>query len=97
VVEKAMKVYENKSKKIPTSKLNDVLLREIQHNPPASARGKFVQIKYVTQVVARFPSFAFFTNMPQFIQPSYERFLENKIRDHFDFEGVPVRLIFRKK
>lgn len=97
VVEKAMLVYENKSKKIPTSKLNDTLLPEILRNPPASVRGKFVQIKYITQVNARFPSFAFFTNMPQFIQDSYERFLENKIREHFDFEGVPVRLIFKKK
>jgi GTPase len=97
VVEKAMQVYENKSKKIPTSKLNDIMLKEIQHNPPASVRGKFVQIKYVTQVNARYPSFAFFTNMPQFIMESYERFLENKIRHHFEFEGVPVRLIFKKK
>ncbi len=97
VVEKAMQVFENKSKKIQTSKLNEIMLREIQHNPPASVRGKFVQIKYITQVNARYPSFAFFTNMPQFIMESYERFLENKIRDHFDFEGVPVRLIFKKK
>jgi GTPase len=97
VVEKAVEVYDNKTKKIPTSKLNDVMLREIEHYPPPSMKGKHIQIKYITQVNARFPSFAFFCNLPQYIQPSYERFLENKIREHFTFEGVPVRLIFRKK
>lgn len=97
VIEKAVQVFESKSKKIPTSKLNDTILKEIERNPPASVKGKMVQIKYVTQVNARFPSFAFFCNLPQYIQGSYERFLENKIREYFDFEGVPVRLIFRKK
>ena len=97
VVEKAVKVFENKTKKIPTSKLNDALLPEIVHYPPPSMKGKFIQIKYVTQVNARFPSFAFFCNLPQYIQESYHRFLENKIRENFDFEGVPLRLIFRKK
>jgi GTP-binding protein len=97
VIEKAVEVFESKTKKVPTSKLNDVMLREIEHYPPPSMKGKMIQIKYVTQVNARFPSFAFFCNLPQYIQPSYERFLENKIREHFEFEGVPVRLIFRKK
>lgn len=97
VMEKAGEVFENKTKKIPTSQLNDLLLREIAHNPPPSMKGKLINIKYITQVNARFPSFAFFCNLPQYIQPSYERFLENKIREHFEFEGVPVRLIFRKK
>jgi GTP-binding protein len=97
VMEKAVEVYDNKTKKIPTSKLNDIMLREIEHYPPPSMKGKHIMIKYVTQVQARFPSFAFFCNLPQYIQPSYERFLENKIREHFTFEGVPVRLIFRKK
>lgn len=97
VVEKAVEVFENKTKKVPTSKLNDVMLREIEHYPPPSMKGKHIQIKYVTQVNARFPSFAFFCNLPQYIQPSYERFLENKMREHFTFEGVPVRLIFKKK
>jgi GTPase len=97
VMEKAVEVFENKTKKIPTSKLNDIMLREIEHYPPPSMKGKHIQIKYITQVSARFPSFAFFCNLPQYIQPSYERFLENKIREHFTFEGVPVRLIFRKK
>jgi len=97
VVEKAVQVYDNKTKKVPTSKLNDTMLAEIHHYPPPSMKGKMIQIKYITQVNARFPSFAFFCNLPQYIQDSYQRFLENKIREHFDFEGVPVRLIFRKK
>jgi GTP-binding protein len=97
VIEKAVEVYENKTKKIPTSKLNDTMLPEIIHYPPPAVKGKMIQIKYITQVNARFPSFAFFCNLPQYIHDSYERFLENKIRQHFDFEGVPVRLIFRKK
>jgi GTPase len=97
VMEKAVEVYKNKTKKIPTSKLNEAMLDEIARNPPPSMKGKFIQIKYITQVPARFPSIAFFCNHPQYIQPSYERFLENRLREHFDFEGVPVRLIFRKK
>lgn len=97
VMEKAVEVYENKTKKVPTSKLNDTILPLIERNPPPSIKGKMVQIKYITQVIARFPSFAFFCNLPQYIQPSYQRYLENRIRENFDFEGVPVRLIFRKK
>jgi GTP-binding protein len=97
VIEKAVEVFDNKTKKIPTSKLNDLMLREIEHYPPPSIKGKLIQIKYITQVNARFPSFAFFCNLPQYIAESYQRFLENKIREHFEFEGVPVRLIFRKK
>lgn len=97
VMEKAVEVYGNKTKKIPTSKLNDALLPEIAHYPPPAMKGKLIQIKYVTQINARFPSFAFFCNLPQYVQESYQRFLENKIRANFDFEGVPVRLIFRKK
>ena len=97
VIEKTVKVFENKTKKVSTSKINDILLGEIGRNPPPSMKGKHINIKYITQVNARFPSFVFFCNLPQYIQRSYERFLENKLREHFDFEGVPVRLIFRKK
>lgn len=97
VVEKAVEVFENKTKKISTAKLNDTMLPEIQRQPPPSMKGKLINIKYITQVNARFPSFVFFCNLPQYIQPSYERFLENKLRSYFDFEGVPLRLIFRKK
>jgi GTP-binding protein len=97
VIEKAVLVFENKTKRVPTSELNDKLLPEIERYPPPALKGKFIQIKYITQVVARFPSFAFFCNHPQYIQNPYERFLENRIREKFDFEGVPVRLIFKKK
>lgn len=97
VMEKAVLVYDNKTKKIPTSKLNDTILPLITRYPPPSTKGKMIQIKYITQVNARFPSFAFFCNLPQYVLESYQRFLENRIRDNFDFEGVPIRLIFRKK
>ena len=97
VVEKAVEVYDNKTKKIPTSKLNDLILADIERYPPPSTKGKHINIKYVTQVQARFPSFALFCNLPQYIQPSYERYIENKMREHFVFEGVPIRLIFKKK
>lgn len=97
VVEKAVEVYQNKIKKVPTSKLNDALLPEIIHYPPAATKGKHIQIKYITQVNAATPTFAFFCNLPQYIQESYQRFLENKLRENFDFTGVPVRLVFRKK
>ena len=97
VIEKAVEIFDSKTKKVPTSKLNDIMLREIEHYPPPSVKGKMINIKYVTQVTARFPSFAFFSNLPQYIQPSYQRFLENKLREHFAFDGVPLRLIFRKK
>ena len=96
-IEMAVKVYDNKNKKVPTSQLNDALLPEIVHYPPPAIKGKHIQIKYITQVAARTPSFAFFCNLPQYIQESYTRFLENKLRANFDFEGVPVRLFFRKK
>jgi len=97
VIEKAVEVYQNKIKKVPTSKLNDALLPEIIHYPPAAIKGKYIQIKYITQVNAATPTFAFFCNLPQYIQESYQRFLENKLRENFDFTGVPVRLFFRKK
>jgi GTP-binding protein len=97
VVEKAAKVYENKTSKVPTSQLNDALLPEIVHYPPAATKGKHIQIKYVTQLPSKSPTFAFFCNHPQYIQDSYKRFLENRIREKFGFEGVPLRLYFRKK
>jgi len=97
VIEKAVEVYNNKTKRVPTSELNDGMLPEIVHYPPPAIKGKHIQIKYITQVPGRSPAFAFFCNHPQYIQTSYQRFLENKLRDKFDFEGVPVRLFFRKK
>lgn len=97
VIEKAVEVYNNKIKRIPTSQLNDALLPEIIHYPPPAIKGKYIQIKYITQVNTSTPTFAFFCNLPQYIQESYQRFLENKLREKFDFTGVPVRLFFRKK
>ncbi len=97
VIEKAVVVYNNKTKRIPTSELNDAMLPEIVHYPPPGMKGKHIQIKYVTQVAAKSPAFAFFCNLPQYIQESYQRFLENRLREKFDFEGVPIRLFFRKK
>ncbi len=97
VIEKAVEVHNNKTKKISTSKLNDALLPEIARYPPPATKGKMIQIKYITQVKAKSPTFAFFCNLPQYIQVPYIRFLENKLRANFDFEGVPIRLFFRKK
>ena len=97
VVEKIIEVYENKSKKIPTSKLNDTILPEIEAYPPPAINGQYVKIKYLTQLPTRSPSFVLFCNYPQYIKESYERYLENKFRQHFGFEGVPIQLFFRKK
>jgi GTPase len=97
VVEKAMDVYENKEKKIMTSLLNEVMLKEIENYPPPSMKGKFIKIKYITQVPAQIPTFLFFCNLPQYIKEPYERFLENRLREHFDFSGVPIQCFFRQK
>ncbi|AQG81566.1 ribosome biogenesis GTPase Der [Spirosoma montaniterrae] len=97
VMEKATEVYENKSKKIATSKLNEALQPEIEKYPPPSLKGKMVKIKYMLQVPTPSPTFVFFCNLPQYVAESYQRFLENKIRAHFDFNGVPITLFFRQK
>jgi len=96
-IEMAIQVYKNKTQKIPTSKLNDVMLKEIEAYLPPAIKGKFVKIKYVTQLPTHNPTFAFFCNLPQYIGQSYTRFLENKIRKHFGFEGVPINIVYRKK
>lgn len=97
VIEKAMEVYENKVMKISTSELNDKILPEIEKTPPPSIKGKYIKIKYITQVPTQIPTFLFFCNLPQYIKESYERFLENKLREHFGFDGVPIQCFFRKK
>ncbi len=97
VVEKAMEIYQNKTKKIPTSKLNDVMLEIIENYPPPSIKGKYIKIKYVTQLPGRSPMFAFFCNLPQYIKEPYRRFVENKLRENFDFNGVPIQVYFRQK
>ncbi len=90
-------VFSSMNKKISTSKLNDFLLPIIEKTPPPSTKGKYIKIKYITQLPTNCPSFAFFCNLPQYIPESYKRFLENKLRANFDFSGVPLRLYFRKK
>lgn len=96
-IEKAMDVHENRIKKIATSALNDKILPEIENYPPPAFKGKYIKIKYITQLPVHTPTFAFFCNLPQYIKLPYERFVENKIREHFDFSGVPIRVFFRKK
>ncbi len=97
VVEKAMEVYENLQRKIPTSELNSVMLNVIDKYPPPAIKGKYVKIKYVTQLPSRTPTIAFFCNLPQYINQGYERYLENKLRENFKLEGTPVKLVFRMK
>ena len=96
-IELAVKVYENKTRRVTTSKLNDILLQEIEKYPPPSWKGKYIKIKYVQQLPTNAPSFAFFCNLPQYIPDSYKRFLENRLREEFFFTGVPIRIYFRKK
>ena len=97
VLDAAAHVYENYSRKISTSQLNDVMLPEIENYPPPAWKGKYIKIKYVTQLPTRSPSFAFFCNLPQYIREPYRRFLENKLRTHFDFLGCPVQVFLRQK
>jgi GTP-binding protein len=96
-IETANEVYQNKTKHIPTSKLNDVMLEIIQNYPPPSLKGKYVKIKFVTQIPGRAPAFAFFCNLPQYVKEPYKRFLENKLRENFDFSGVPITIFLRQK
>lgn len=97
VLETIEQVNSNRNRKISTSELNDIMLGVINNNPPPSIKGKFVKIKYITQLPVYTPTFAFFCNLPQYIKDPYKRYLENRIREKFDFTGVPVRLYFRKK
>jgi GTP-binding protein len=96
-MEIALEVYENKTRKIPTSKLNDVMLKAVEAYHAPVVRGNEVKIKYVTQLPTPVPSFAFFTNYPEDIKTPYKNYLENQLRQHFDFKGVPIRIFFRKK
>jgi len=96
-IETAMKVYENRNRKIVTRKLNEVLLEIIEATPPPAIKGKYVKIKFCTQLPTPYPQFAFFCNLPQYVKDSYKRFLENKIRELYDFSGVPITIFIRKK
>ncbi|MFT6799680.1 MAG: GTP-binding protein [Nonlabens sp.] len=96
-IETAVTVYNNRTKKIKTSQLNELLLPLIEKYPPPSLKGKFVKIKFVTQLPTPQPQFAFFCNLPQYVRDSYKRYLENQLRKHFDFNGVPISVYMRKK
>ena len=96
-VEIALEVNENRTKKISTSQLNEALQPEIENYPPPSIKGKYVKIKYMQQLPTHAPTFAFFCNLPQYVNEPYMRYLENKIREHFDFKGVPIQVFMRKK
>ena len=96
-IEVALEVYENRKQKIPTSKLNEVMLEAIEKVPPPSNRGRFIKIKYVTQLPVYYPAFAFFCNHPKHVKPTYKQYLENQLRKNFDLTGVPISIYFRDK
>lgn len=97
VIELALEVYERRKTKIKTSELNKLMLESIEKIPPPSHRGLFIKIKYITQLPVYYPSFAFFCNYPDHVKDSYKQYLENQLRTHFNFSGVPISLSFRKK
>lgn len=97
VLDVAQQVYDNRARKISTSKLNEVMLPIIEHYPPPSLKGKYVKIKYITQIAGSSPMFAFFCNLPQYVKEPYYRFIENKLRENFDFSGAPIQVWFRQK
>src|SRR5690554_1270515 len=96
-IETAVEVYKNRSRKVKTSVLNEVMLPIIDSYPPPAYKGKYVKIKFCTQLPTPYPSFAFFCNLPQYVKDPYKRYIENKLRENFDFSGVPVTVYFRKK
>ena len=96
-IETAVEVYKNRSKRIQTRALNDAMLPVIEKTPPPSYKGKYVKIKFITQLPTAYPQFAFFCNLPQYVRDPYKRFLENKLREQFDFSGVPITIFMRKK
>ncbi|MDA9089613.1 ribosome biogenesis GTPase Der [Maribacter arcticus] len=96
-IETAVEVYNNRNKKIITRKFNETMLPIIEHYPPPAYKGKFVKIKFCTQLPTPYPQFAFFCNLPQYVREPYKRYLENKIREEYDFTGVPITVFMRKK
>lgn len=97
VLESAIEVYHNRMRKIPASQLNRIMLSVIEDIPPPAVKGKYIKIKYVTQLPTHAPSFAFFANLPQYIKDPYKRYLENRLREQFNYTGVPIQIFFRKK
>ena len=96
-IEMAVEVYNNRTKRIPTRQLNEVMLPIIENYPPPAIKGKYVKIKFCTQLPTPMPQFAFFANLPQYVKDPYRRFIENKLRENFDFKGVPIDVYFRQK
>ncbi len=96
-LDEALDVYARRKLRVKTSELNEVMLQVIERTPPPSHKGKFVKIKYITQLPTRYPAFAFFCNFPDHVKQNYKNFLENKLREHFNFTGVPIDLFFRAK
>jgi len=96
-LETAIMVFENRRQRIPTSQLNEVMLAAIENYPPPAVKGKLIKIKYVTQLPTPYPSFVFFANLPQYIKEPYKRYLENKLREHYNFSGVPIQIFVRQK
>ena len=97
VLDLIAQVNQNRNRKISTSELNEVMLQVVKNNPPPALKGKYVKIKYVTQLPIYTPAFAFFCNLPQYIKDPYKRYLENRMREKFEFTGAPIRIFFRKK
>jgi GTP-binding protein len=97
VLELIETVNQNRIRKIPTSELNEVMLDIVKRNPPPAIKGKYVKIKYVTQLPIYTPAFAFFCNLPQYVREPYRRYIENRMRERFEFTGVPIKIFFRKK
>lgn len=96
-IETAVAVYNNRTKRIPTRKLNEVMLPIIENYPPPAIKGKYIKIKFCTQLPTPMPQFAFFANLPQYVKDPYRRFIENKLRENFNFNGVPIDVYFRQK
>lgn len=97
VLKQAVEVYENRIKKIPTSQLNKVMLPIIESSPPPSVKGKFIKVKFISMLPTYKPTFVFYCNHPQYVKEQYKRFIENRLREHFDYKGVPIQIFFRKK
>ena len=96
-IELALEVNENRTRKVSTSELNEVMQEVIERTPPPAHRGRFIKIKYITQLPVHYPAFAFFCNHPDHVKANYKGFLENKLREHFNFKGTPISVFFRSK
>ena len=95
ILEISLKVFRNRKNKIKTSHLNNVMLPILQSNPPSTVKGRYILIKYCTQLPSSTPQFAFYSNMPQYIKSSYKKYIDNQLRRNFDFNGVPIRIFFK--